>query len=85
MNDIQNINGTDLVQFVESIGCNKRYEFHDYNVIWSIFTGSFFVIPSYPNETLHPSTLKFIISELGITEEAFYNMWSEFLQKNDIK
>lgn len=80
MNKIDNLFGTDLIRFIESTGCNSRYQLGMHKVMWSIFTGDFFIIPVYDNEYLDRATIKYITLQMGITDEAFSNMLSEYKQ-----
>lgn len=79
------INGERLIEFSEHIGCNKRYEFNNNSVLWSIVTGNFFVIPNYPNEDLDSTTVKYIISEIGISEKDFFNLWKDYNDNHNEK
>lgn len=82
MNEIPKVSGEELVHFFEAVGCNLRHEVGEHSVMWSVFTGDFFVVPTYDNELLDKGTLEHLIWQVGLTEQAFFDMWKEYISKN---
>ena len=78
---MSNIKGNELVSFFESLGCNTRISSEQHTSMWSVYTGDFFVVPT-DNESIDDSCLNHITWQLGITNEAFKEMWNQFKSYN---
>lgn len=77
MNNLPDVHGEKIVSFLETQGCNIRDQIGEHMTMWSVYTGDFFVVPLY-EEPLNSLTLKHIIWHLGLTEDAFLDMWGNY-------